>query len=212
MPRVQGVDLGPAPPEDRATRIQLGVGSITAHRPEIAAGIGMAMAAITTSGTLSPRLIELIRLRIAFHNQCRSCMAIRYANAVEDGVDEDLVCSLEKPQESDDLSPAERAALGFADLFATDHLAIDDNVYDHLRQYFTEGELVEIGLNCALDVGMGRLAATWRVTDDLPERFRDTDGQVTPWGGDGVVVPAIARRDPGAARPSARAGERTIAG
>ena len=193
MARIRGVDMGWASPtDDRGARIQQTLAGITAHRPEISAAIGMAMSAINTSGTLSPRLIELIRLRIAFHNQCRSCMAIRYANAVEDGVDEDLVCSLEKPQEAEDLSPAERAALRFADLFATNHLAIDDAVYDDLRQYFTEGELVEIGLNCALDVGMGRLAATWRVTEELPDRFRQGDVLVTPWGGDEVVVPAIA--------------------
>jgi AhpD family alkylhydroperoxidase len=187
------VDIGWIPPDDdRAQRIQHGVGSITAHRPEIAAGIGMAMQAINSSGTLSPRLIELIRLRAAFHNQCRSCMAIRYSNAVDDGVDEELVCSLEKPDEAPDLTPAERAALRFVDLFATNHLAIDEAVYDDLRQYFTEGELVEIGLNCALDVGMGRLVATWRVTEDLPERFKQTEGLVTPWGGDSVVVPAVA--------------------
>jgi AhpD family alkylhydroperoxidase len=193
MARVRGVDMGWAPPaDDRAARIQQGVGSITAHRPEIAAGIGVATQAINSSGTLPPRLIELIRLRIAFHNQCRSCMAIRYANAVDDGVDEDLVCSLEKPQEADDLTPAERAALHFADLFATNHLAIDETVYDDLRQYFSEGELVEIGLNCAIDVGMGRLVATWRVTDDLPDRFRQGNDPVTPWGGDAVIVPAVA--------------------
>jgi AhpD family alkylhydroperoxidase len=191
MARIRGVDLGRTPPADnRAARIQHGVGSITAHRPEIATGIGIAMQAINSSGTLSPRLIELIRLRIAFHNQCRSCMAIRYANAVENGVDEDLVCSLEKPQEAENLAPAERAALHFADLFATNHLAIDDEVYEDLRRYFTEGELVEIGLNCALDVGMGRLAATWRVIDDLPDRFQQDD-LVTPWGGEAVIVPAI---------------------
>jgi hypothetical protein len=121
-------------------------------------------------------------------------MAVRYSNAVADGVSEDLVCSLEKPEESDDLTPAEQAALRYADLFATNHLAIDDAVYDDLRQHFTEGELVEIGLNCALDVGMGRLVATWQVTDDLPERFRDPDDLVTPWGGDEVVVPNRADR------------------
>src|SRR5262245_24329807 len=118
MARVQGIDVGALPPgADQATRIQRAVGSITGHRPEIAAGIGMGIRAINTSGPLSPRLIELIRLRIAFHNQCRSCMAIRYANGVEDGVDEDLVCSLERPEESDDLTAAERSALHFADLF-----------------------------------------------------------------------------------------------
>jgi hypothetical protein len=116
-------------------------------------------------------------------------MAMRYSDAVNDGVTEELVCSLERPQEAEDLTPAERAALRFADLFATNHLAIDDAIYDDLRQYFTEEQLVEIGLNCAIDVGLGRLAATWKVTDDLPERFQQQDTVVTPWGGDGVLMP-----------------------
>ena len=183
MPRIKSADTGWVPPDgDQAGRIQYGVGSITAHRPEIAAGIGMAMNAINNAGTLSARLIELIRLRIAFHNQCRSCMAIRYDDAVQDGVTEDLVCSLERPADADDLTDAERAALRFADLFATNHLAIDDAVYDDLRQHYTEGELVEIGLNCAIDVGVGRLTATWDVTDDLDDAFRVSyDERATPW-------------------------------
>ncbi len=117
-------------------------------------------------------LIELIRLHIAFHNQCRRCMAIRYDEAVQDGILEELVCSLERPAEAfDDLTDAERGP-ALRRPVAMAHLAIDDAVYDDLRQYFTEGELVEIGLNCAIDVGIGRLTATWDVTDDLDEAFR----------------------------------------
>ena len=75
-----------------------------------------------------------------------------------------------------------RAALRFADLFATNHLTIDDAVYDDLRRYFTENELIEIGLNCAIDLNVGRLTATWDVTDDLDDAFRlSYDERVTPW-------------------------------
>ncbi len=56
---------------------------------------------------LPRRIQELIRLRIAFHNQCRSCMAMRYEDALKDGVTEDLVCSLERPEEAKDLSDAD---------------------------------------------------------------------------------------------------------
>jgi AhpD family alkylhydroperoxidase len=66
---------------------------------------------------LSERLPELLRLRIAVHNQCRSCMAMRYADAVADGVTEDLVGSLERPEEAADLKAAERLALRYAGLF-----------------------------------------------------------------------------------------------
>ena len=78
------------------------------------------------------RLIELVRLRIAFHNQCRSCMAIRYSTGLNDGLTEGLVCSLERPQEAEDLTDSERAALAYADLMATDHLAVDDALFDRL--------------------------------------------------------------------------------
>jgi AhpD family alkylhydroperoxidase len=189
MSRIRPVDL-PAPETklEGGAQVNLDVGSIMAHRPEMSAGLAAFSTALATSGTLPRRLVELIRLRIAFHNQCRSCMAIRYGEALDDGVTDALVCSLEKPYEAPNLTDAERAALHFADLFATNHLAIDDAVYDDLRQYFTEGELVELGMNCALDVGIGRMAATWKVTDHLSAEFQ-ADGQVlTPWGQPQLIV------------------------
>ncbi|KUI09671.1 carboxymuconolactone decarboxylase [Mycolicibacterium acapulense] len=169
-------------------RINLGVASILGHRPDVAAALGSLRAALQSSGTLSPRLVELVRLRIAFHNQCRSCMSVRYQSAVDAGLTEDAVCSLERPEEADDLSDAERSALRFADLFATDHLAIDDAVYDDLRRHFTEEELVELGVHCAYAVGMGRLAATWAVTDDVPSAFRSAKTTAAPWISEGVVA------------------------
>ncbi len=77
----------------------------------------------------------------------------------------------------------------FADLFATNHLAIDDAVYDDLRNHFSEDQLVALGLHCALCVGLGRLAATWHVVDDLPDEFRDKSGApLAPWNASSVVA------------------------
>jgi len=101
-----------------------------------------------------------------------------------DVVDEAAVCSLERPQDDVGLTDAERAALDFADCFATDHLAIDDKTYNGLRAHYSEGELVELGIYCAYFVGFGRLTATWLVVDELPESFRAAPNgrTVTPWG------------------------------
>ncbi len=140
--------------------------------PDIAAAVGGVTNALRETGALPPRLMELVRLRIAFHNQCRSCMSIRYQSAIDDGLAEDVVCSLERPAEAADLSDAERLALRFADLFATKHLVIDDAVYDDLRKHFSEDQLVALGLHCALCVGLGRPAAMWHVVDDLPDAIR----------------------------------------
>jgi alkylhydroperoxidase family enzyme len=160
------------------------VSRIFAHRPEIFAAVDELKAAWRDHGTLSPRLRELLRLRIAFHNQCRSCMAGRSVS--EDLVSEDLVCALERPAEADGLTDAERAALRYADLLATDHLAIDETVYDELRGHFDEGELVELGAICAYNVGFGRMVATWYAVDDLPDEYAAA-GTVTPWRRDEVI-------------------------
>jgi len=180
---VSSDDLG------QGDRINLGVAAILGHRPDVAGALGALKAALQASGTLPPRLVELVRLRIAFHNQCRSCMSVRYQSAIDDGLTEDAVCCLEQPSDADDLSPAERSAVRFADLFATDHLSIDDTVYDDLRRHFTEEELVELGVHCAYAVGIGRLAATWQVTEDVPDAFRATsDLPLAPWDSEGVVA------------------------
>jgi len=168
-------------------RINLGVAGIIGRIPAAAEALGSLTAALRSNGTLSPRLIELVRLRIAFFNQCRSCIAVRYQSAIDDGLDEDAVCSLERPAEAENLSAAERSALHFAELFATNHLAIDDAVYDELRQHFSEDELVELGVNCAIALGIGRLSATWDVSDDLPASSTSA-GQMAPWNSASVVA------------------------
>jgi len=167
--------------------IDLGVAAIMGRLPAVAEALGSLNAALRANGTLSPRLLELVRLRIAFFNQCRSCIAVRYQSAIDDGLDEDAVCSLERPADAENLSDAERSALRFAELFATDHLAIDDAVYDELRQHFTEDELVELGLHCAIALGVGRLSATWDVSDDLPESRRSSE-RLAPWNSASVIA------------------------
>ena len=173
---------------DTASPIEQGITRMLAHSPEMAKGAIGFGAAIAMNRTLPERLIELVRLRVAFHNQCRSCMAIRYSSAADD-VSEDLVCSLEKPQEAEGLTPDERAALDFADRFATDHLSITDERFANLREHFNEAQTMELMLHLALYVGMGRLAATLDMTEELPAGFQaDFGSVVTPWSGEPVSV------------------------
>jgi AhpD family alkylhydroperoxidase len=172
---------------DERTPVELAPTRILGHQPALADGLHAFTTALKVNRTLPERLIELVRLRVAFFNQCRSCMAVRYPAAVADGLTEQLVCSLERPAEADDLDERERLAVRYGELMATDHLALDDAFYDRMRELFTEPEIVELGLNVALFVGVGRLSATWDMVDDLPDRYRAA-GEVTPWGEGAVVV------------------------
>jgi len=195
MSRLQKIEPENWPEEMQAaiqpenlTDLEVGLMRFFAHRPELAQGLMQFGGALKTERTLPNRLIELVRLRVAFFNQCRSCMAIRYSDALADGVTEDLVCSLEKPAEAPNLTAAEKAALRYGELFATNHLAIDDAVYDELREHFTEPQIVELGMHVGFFVGFGRLAATWHMVEELPDAFKDDSRELTPWNEEAVLV------------------------
>ncbi|WP_324072998.1 MAG: carboxymuconolactone decarboxylase family protein [Erythrobacter sp.] len=172
---------------ENLTDLEQGLTRYFAHCPEQALGLMAFGGALKMNRSLPERLVELVRLRVAFFNQCRSCMAIRYTDAVADGVTEGLVCSLERPQEAADLSAAEKAAIRYGELMATDHLAIDDAMYEELRQHFTEAQIVELGMTVAFFVGFGRLAATYHMVEELPEAFRKAE-KIAPWGAEKIQV------------------------
>lgn len=172
---------------DGRSPLEQGLMRFFAHCPEQALGLTQFAGALKLGRALPERLVELVRLRIAYFNQCRSCMAIRYSDALEDGLTEGLVCSLERPQDAENLSAAEKAAIRFGELMATDHLAIGDADYAELRHHFSESEIVELGMTCAFFVGFGRLAATWHMVEELPDAFQATP-TIAPWGQPAIEV------------------------
>jgi alkylhydroperoxidase family enzyme len=115
-------------------------------------------------------------------------MAIRYQSALAD-VSEELVCSLEQPESSADLTAQETLALELGDRFACNHLSIDDDFFARLKSMFTEAQIMELLLHCALYVGMGRLAAVLDMTEELPAGFAQPFGvTVTPSADTPVAV------------------------
>jgi len=174
---------------DSASLVEQGIMRVLAHNPDLAKGVLSYGMCLYQSTHLPRRLVELVRLRVAFHNQCRSCMAIRYQSAMDDGLTEGAVCSLERPQESKDLTAAEKAALAYADISSTNHFAIDETTFAGLREHFNETEIVELGAFIAFFIGYGRLSAAWHLVDDLPEGYQRDDGMtIAPWREDAVTV------------------------
>ena len=170
------------------TDLEQGLMRYFAHTPQLVKGLAAFSGGLKINRTLPEKLVELVRLRVAFFNQCRSCMAIRYTDALNDGLTEDLVCSLERPQEAEDLTEAEKAAIRFGELMATDHLRIDDAVYVELKKHYSQAQIVELGMIVAFFVGFGRLAATFHMVDELPDAFRGSQETIAPWGNEAIVV------------------------
>ena len=105
-------------------------------------------------GQLEPRLKELVRLRIATLNGCKTCKAARLDPTISEEEAEVGVDDSEHP-----FGPRERAAIAFAEKMALDHFSIDDSAIRDLRQLFSEGELLELMMLTGQYIGFGRMLA-----------------------------------------------------
>jgi alkylhydroperoxidase family enzyme len=127
-----------------------------ALRPELARAQLPIQTRYHDSNILPPRLLELVRLRIALLNDCVACKVSRKDDSISD---DDLAClSSEDPRFSD----LERLALRFAELFVLDHAAIDDDLMRSLGEQLTPEEIVELTMYCGLMLGSGRFAHVMR--------------------------------------------------
>ena len=164
-------------------KVNLAFAGIYQHIPKVAKYLVATKAAVKFSGTLSHRLYELVRIRMAYHTQCRTCMTIRYEDGINAGLDQAAICALERPQEAEDLTPQERMAIEYCDKFALDWLSVDAKYFDKMRAHFTEAEIVQLGMICALHLGTGRLTAQYAVTEELPETMQGPSGEYRykPW-------------------------------
>jgi AhpD family alkylhydroperoxidase len=173
---------------DDTRPLQLGSLQVWARLPGLASSLLDLQSALAEL-SLEPRLTELVRLRVAYHNQCRSCMVLRTADAVADGLTEALVCELVAPEDARALTDRERAALAYADRLAIAHHEIDDALFDRLREHFSEVEILELGAHVGFCLGFGRIAMSWNLVDDLPDALQ-AEGTVGPWSAPGLARPS----------------------
>lgn len=148
---------------------------------------------------LPPRLMEICRLRAAFHAQCPHCMYHRFTDPDDTGIDEALVCSLEKPEEAPGLSERERSALRYVDLIAANrHQEIAGTTFADLRAHFSEREVVELGLFLGAVHGQQRIRGALRLDiDDLPADYQAAAGSIR-FGGHGELRLRLPGRNAGA--------------
>jgi alkylhydroperoxidase family enzyme len=121
---------------------------------------------------LTPRTKELVRLRIAKLNGCVTCQSARLA---AETVPEDQAVGVwrEDFAANPGYSPAERAAVEFAERMAVDHHAIGDADILALREHFDDAEILELMMMAGQYIGFGRCLAILQLEDvscPLPAR------------------------------------------
>lgn len=107
-------------------------------------------------GRLEPRLKELVRLRIATLNGCKTCKAARLDP--DHVTEQEAALAVDVPS-GHPFTPRERAALRLAERMAEDHHAIDDAFVRELRRHFSEAEMLELMMMAGQYVGFGRMLA-----------------------------------------------------
>lgn len=124
---------------------------------------------------LPAREREAARVRIAELNDCRICRDFRARSVVAAGVTEELYEHVADAHGHADYTARERLAIEFAERFAVDHQAIDDDLFTRLRAVFGDDEIVDLSICCAAFLGLGRVLAVLGIDTheaDRPESAR----------------------------------------
>lgn len=136
-----------------------------AHRPDIVRSFVQFYAPLQTQGLLSRKLLELVRLAIAQINQCKNCLESRYQDAIDEGLTEELISALPNVESSPLFSEREKKAIRYGQKMAANHFEVGDDDFVRLHRHFSEQELVELCMNVAQFVGIGRLFAVLDATN-----------------------------------------------
>ena len=186
MPRVPDT-RGPADPQSAAWN---------ALRPEMADAFINLSRAVYVSSTLSLRVSEAARMRIAEINGCLACQGFRLAADADElaarvgaapseewadrgpAPDEAFYSAVNSWREASVFSTRERLALEYAERIAetpqdTPH---DDEFWSRLRDAFDEGEIVDLTYSITTWIAVGRFTHTldFDGSCDLPVAVRPT--------------------------------------
>jgi alkylhydroperoxidase family enzyme len=129
------------------------------HRPEMAMGMGALSEAVYGNTQLALREREAARWTIALINDCVVCQDTRAKHAAAEGVDEAFYAEVADWPSSTALTDRERLCAEFAQRFALDHLAMDDDLWDRLHAHFRDDELADLTMCVGMFLGLGRILA-----------------------------------------------------
>ena len=78
---------------------------------------------------------------------------------VDAGVTEDAYGHVDEWRTWPGYTERQRLAIEYAERFAVDHLAIDDDLFDRLHAHFSDEEILDLTLCLSIWLGLGRALA-----------------------------------------------------
>jgi AhpD family alkylhydroperoxidase len=126
-------------------------------RPEMGVAVNRLVDAAYNRSILPVRVREAARMRIAQLNDCPVCLSFRARSVKGQGVTEDFSLHVADHDRSGRYSEQEQLAIAYAERFAVDHLAVDDDFFVRLRHSFTDAEILDLTICLAAFLGLGRM-------------------------------------------------------
>jgi alkylhydroperoxidase family enzyme len=117
--------------------------SMLLNAPPVAEGWLALFTAIRQQCTLRGDYRELVILRVALLNGASYEYQVHVPFALREGVTQAQLDTLDRWQESDALTPAQRAVLAYTDAMTRD-IHVPDAVFEALRGHFNQREIVEL--------------------------------------------------------------------
>lgn len=130
-------------------------------RPEMAVAMGGLSSAVYGTSTLAKREREAARYTIALLNDCAVCRQTRVRATSDERplVEEGFYAEIPNWRTSSVMSERERLAAEFAELFGLDHQNMSNEFWGRLRAAYTDDEIADLTMSCAMWLGMGRAMA-----------------------------------------------------
>lgn len=127
---------------------------------------------VNTSG-IEHKTLELVKMRASQLNGCAFCLDMHSKDARAAGETEQRLYLLDAWRESSLYTDRERAALEWTEsLTLVRETHVPDEVYDAVREHFTEQELVELSLAVVAINGWNRINVAFRVEPGAYPRAR----------------------------------------
>jgi len=134
-------------------------------------------------GRLDPKVLELVRLRLANLHGCAFCNKGDRAQALAAGFSEAQLDAL-RDYEDGPFRPQEKAALALADEMALTRPRgrLTPALYNRLQEHFDDGELIELGMIMAVLCGMAKFLFAFDLVEKedscpfLPQTQQSAEG------------------------------------
>lgn len=125
--------------------------TVMAHHPRLLLGYGLLELAFERSNQVGERLKNLAVLKAATMVGCEFCIDIGSALSRGGGVTEEQLRELPNYERSEAFAPLENLVLRYAAALTRAPADVPDELFDVLREYFSEAQLVELTAAIALE-------------------------------------------------------------